>query len=252
MAIVWRDKLLAFAVHFTVTALLAAGAAALIFFVWYPDPFQLMVRGRELFFLVVGCDMALGPLISFVIFNRNKSRRTLVLDYAIVAVVQIGALVYGVYTVAESRPAYVVFIKDRLEVVAARDLSDSELAAAGDPQYRRIPLTGPRFVAVKVPATEQQKALFDSLAGLQESMRPRWYVEYASMLPQIRERAQALSALENHHGEARAAIAAAKAQAGIPAERLRWLPVSTRRGFWTALIDSNSGMPVSYVELDPY
>jgi hypothetical protein len=252
MAIVWRDKLLAFGIHFIVTAILAACAAAVIFLVWYPDPFQSMVRGKELFVLVVGCDLALGPLMSFVIFNRKKSRRELILDYSIVALVQIAGLVYGVYVVAESRPAYIVFAKDRLEIVAARDLSEAELAAARDPRYARIPLTGPRFVAMKIPDKEEQQAMFDSLAGLWESQRPRWYVSYESALEEIRARAQTLDLLEKHHPEALAAIADARARTRLAPDRLRWLPVSTRREFWTALIDKDNGKPVAYIELDPY
>ena len=72
MAIVWRDKLMAFGVHFIATALLAAAAAMLFFGIWFPSPFNEMIGGTELFELVVGCDLALGPLISLVIFNRGK------------------------------------------------------------------------------------------------------------------------------------------------------------------------------------
>ena len=63
---------------------------------------------------MVGCDLALGPLVSLVIYNSRKSRRELVFDYSVVAVVQIAAMVYGVYVVAESRPVYIAFLKDRL------------------------------------------------------------------------------------------------------------------------------------------
>jgi hypothetical protein len=229
MAIVWRDKLLAFGIHFIVTAALAACAAAIIFLIWYPDPFQAMMPGKELFTLVIGCDLALGPLLSFVIFNRKKSRRDLFLDYTVVAIVQISGL-----------------------VVAALDLSEAELAAASDPKYARVPLTGPRFAAIKVPAKDRQKALFDALEGLPESQRPRWFVDYDSALEEIRARAKTLDLLEKHHPEAVAAIAAARASTGLPPDRLRWLPVSTRRDFWTALIDKKTGKPVTYIELDPY
>ena len=73
--IVWRERFLAFAIHFLVTLVLAAIAAALIFLVWFPDPFQTMVGGTELFELVVVCDLALGPLISLVIYDSRKARR---------------------------------------------------------------------------------------------------------------------------------------------------------------------------------
>ena len=47
--IVWREKFVATGIHFLVTLALAACAAALIFLVWYPDPFETMIGGTELF-----------------------------------------------------------------------------------------------------------------------------------------------------------------------------------------------------------
>src|SRR5690349_17074460 len=87
--IVWREKFIAFAIHFAVTLAVGLVAAALIFFVWFPDPFQDMVGGSKLFMLVVGCDLALGPLISLVIYDSRKSRRQLYIDYSIVGLVQL-------------------------------------------------------------------------------------------------------------------------------------------------------------------
>jgi hypothetical protein len=83
--IVWREKLVATAIHFGATLVLGAIAAALIFLVWYPAPFQKMVGGTELFMLVVGCDLALGPLMSLVIYNSRKSRRELLTASLILA-----------------------------------------------------------------------------------------------------------------------------------------------------------------------
>jgi hypothetical protein len=250
--IVWREKFLATAIHFLVTLTLAACAAALIFLVWFPDPFQTMIGGTELFMLVVGCDLALGPLISLVIYNSRKSRRELVTDYSIVGTVQIAALVYGVFILAGTRPVYVAFSHDRLEVVCAREISDAELAAAKDPGYRTLPLTGPRLVSIEVPEADQNDALFQSLAGNEEHMRPRFYVPYESQLAQIRGHAKPIAELEKKHPQARPLLDAASRNLAIPAARVRWLPVHHRKGFATALIDNDNGKPVAYVEFDPY
>ena len=64
------------------------------------------------------------------------------------------------HTLAAARPVYVAFNHDRLEIVSALDICDEELAAAKTPVYGSLPLTGPRFVSIKVPAAEQQDALF--------------------------------------------------------------------------------------------
>lgn len=251
MAIVWRDKLLAFGIHFIATALLAAAAAALIFLVWYPHPFEFMVRGLELFTLVVGCDLALGPLLSFVVFNRSKTRLALTIDYSFIALVQIAGMVYGVYTVAESRPVYIAFSVDRYEVVAARDFKPEELAA-GPPQYRSLPLSGPKYVAVQVPEKQRDSSLFDEVAGNPPFARPKWYVDVSQALPDILKRAKTLDELEKLHSDSKPLIAEALKGISLPREQLRWVPVATRRGFWTAILDAKDGLPVGWVEYDPY
>lgn len=249
----WRERFIAFGIHFAATLVLAAIAAALIFLLWFPHPFATMIGGTELFMLVVGCDLALGPLLSLVIYNSRKSRFKLIMDYTIVGVVQIAAMVYGVYIVAGTRPAYVAFNKDRLEVVTARDIDDSELAEARDPRYSRLPWDGPRYVYVFVPREDQQDALLKSVAGLEEHQRPKFFAPYEQGVAEIRKRARPISRITKRLPQTAPRFDAALAELrNIPPERIAALPVRHRNGFWTALIDTDTGMPVSYVAVDPY
>lgn len=250
--IVWRDKFKAFAIHFVLTLLLAAMAATLIFVIWFPPPFSRMIGGTELFRLVVGCDIVLGPLMSLVIYNRTKSRRALVFDYTLVGALQIGAIVYGLWVTEGTRPVYFAFVADRFEVVAARALKPAELAAARDPRYASVPFWGIRDIAIRVPPADTDDALFQSLSGNEEAERPKFYVPFDSEIAAIRAHARPLAELEDTHPEAKIRLETARANAGIPEERLRWLPVRYDQVFWTALIDTQTGRPVSYVELDPY
>lgn len=249
--ILWREKFIATGLHFAVTLLLAAVAAALIFLVWYPDPFQRMIGGAELFMLIVGSDLALGPLMSLVIYNSRKSRRELLIDYTVVGVIQLSALVYGVSIMADARPAYVAFSTDRLEIVLAGDIRPDELAAARDPQYAKRPWTGPRYIAISVPKEERENALFESLNGNEEHQRPRFYVPYESELERIRSRAKPLAELEKKKPKVKPLIDAALAGKSVDREKLRWLPVRHFRGFWTAILDESCNV-VEWVEFDPY
>src|SRR3954469_17436699 len=187
LMIIWREKLRAFVIHFLVTATLGACAAALIFLVWFPRPFATMIGGTELFLLVVGCDLVLGPLVSLVVYDSRKSRRALLVDYGTIGVLQLAALIYGVYVVAGTRPVYVAFDGDRFEIVAARDIRDAELAAARSPGYRSLPLTGPRFINVVVPPADHNDALFEALAGNEEHQRPKFYLPFESGIEAIRK-----------------------------------------------------------------
>ena len=146
-------------------------------------------------FLLSAAGLALGPLLSLVIFDSRKSRRHLVYDYLVIGVVQIAALVYGVMVVAGARPAYIAFSTDRFEVVAADELRKEERAVASSPEYRDLPWTGPRLVSVQVPPAERSDAMFQALEGNEEHQRPRYYVPLESQLALIQKRAGTLETL---------------------------------------------------------
>jgi hypothetical protein len=250
--IAWREKFVATAVHFFVTLTFAACAAALIFLVWFPDPLEAMIGGTELFMLVVGCDLALGPLLSLVVFNSRKSRRKLVFDYVIIGAAQITALVYGVYVLAGSRPVFVAFSVDRMEIVSAREITDTELAAVTRPEFAKLSVTGPRLVGIEVPAAEHSDALFQALNGNDIYLRPKFFVPYEAKLAEIRKRARLIGDLTTRLPASKPLIEAALRDIGLPVDRIRWVPAHHAKGFWTALIDLDSGRPVGYVDLDPY
>jgi hypothetical protein len=253
MSINWRERIVAATIHFLATLLVAGLAAALIFFVWFPGALADMVGGRKLFWIVVACDLTLGPLISLVIYNSKKPRKELVLDYTIIAIVQLAALIYGTSIVAASRPAFVAFYGDRIEVVTALELDDADLQAGVAPEFRSKSWTGPRLVSVESPtdSKEKQDLLFASLAGKDGQLFPKYYREYDAARATIREKSQTLDVLLKDSGAARAQIESAIASTGKAQAELRWLLVHHRFGFATALVDAQSFEPLTYVNVDP-
>ena len=113
----WAGRARAAAIHLTISLALAALAGLLVFAVWYPYPYREISGGRELFILVVTVDVVMGPLMTLAVFNLSKPRKELFRDLAVIAVLQIAALVYGLWTVAVARPVHLVFEIDRFRVV---------------------------------------------------------------------------------------------------------------------------------------
>jgi hypothetical protein len=251
--IAWREKAVAFAVHFLVTLALSAVAAALVFLVWFPDPFHEMLGGTTLFEIMVLCDLGLGPLSSFIVYNSKKSRRALLFDYTVIGVIQLAAFVYGVYAVANNRPAYVVFVGDRFEVIPAGAIDDADLAQ-GEARYSQRPKRGPQLVAIREAkdVEEHNKMLFSGLEGKDYSVLPAYYVPYEQGLPELKRRSKPVSDLERRHPEAKPLVASAVAELDVPVERLVWMPVMHKNGFWTVLLDADSGQPLSWLPVDPY
>jgi hypothetical protein len=248
----WREKFAAFGVHFLITLVLSAGAAALVFLVWFPDPFQKMLGGTTLFEIMVLCDLGLGPLSSFIVYNSRKSRRALVFDYVVIGVIQLSAFIYGIYAVSNNRPAYVVFVGDRFEVIPAGAIDDADLARGG--AYARRPHRGPLLVAIREAGgiEEQNKMVFSGLAGKDYSVLPEYYIPYEQDLQELRRRAKPVSDLEKSHPEAKPLVASAVAELRVPVEQLRWMPVMHKSGFWTVLLDHDTGHPVDWLPIDPY
>jgi hypothetical protein len=250
----WREKISAFVLHFAITLIAALAVAAVIFFLWFPAPFDQMMGGQKLFLLVVGCDLILGPLLSLVIYSSKKSRRELVLDYALVGGVQLAALFYGVSVVADSRPAFVVFVKDRFEVVAAMELDPADFKDAQEARFRSLPWHGPVLVAAESPtsSSERSELLFSALAGKDIQLMPKYYRPYESQLDAVRQRALPVADLIQRKPDEEKTIKSAVAETGLSDAQLRWLPVKHRFGFWAALVDQQTARPLRYLPIDPY
>ncbi len=252
----WLAKIKAFSLHFVVTALVAVLAAWLVFALWYPAPFAEMMGGMKLFVLVVACDLALGPLMSLVIYNPKKKRKELLTDYAVVVAVQLAALAYGLNTVAQARPAFLVFAVDRYTVVSAGELPASEREKAVRPEWQKSSLLAGYQTVYALRPTDPDASfdlIMSALGGgrdvqhIVENYRP-----VAEHLGDVLHAAQPVAVLRERHAAQAAAIDAAVAKSGKAEQALRWLPVQAGTVFWTALIDMLTGMPVAWVNVDPF
>ena len=117
--------------------------------VWYPPPYFALMGGAMLILLIVGCDVAIGPLITLIIFRVGK--KGLKVDLAIVALLQVTALAYGAYVMFEARPVFTVYAVDRFEVVSANEINAEALAQAAAPEFASLPVAGPKVVGAAMP-----------------------------------------------------------------------------------------------------
>lgn len=249
----YRKRLLAAFIHFLITLLVAGIAAALIFFVWFPADFAKMVGGWRLFVLVVCSDIVLGPVVSLVIFNTQKSRKELIADYVIVGFIQLAALIYGMSAIVVARPVYIVFAVDRFEIVMAVELDAVDLVEAVDSQYRSLPWLGPRLVGLQLPTdmNERNRVLFSAVAGKDAYQMPKYYQSYDSMIGQIKSASLPLSLLRERNTNFSDQLTLAIQDLGVSESDVRWLPVHHHFGFWTALVNAKTGHPIKYLPIDP-
>lgn len=154
------------AIHLAISAVIATATLAIMLLLWYPFPLFSAMGGTELIVLIVGVDVAIGPLITLIIFDTRK--KELIFDLTVVAALQVGALGYGAYAMHSGRPVFTVFTDPQLAVVAAAEIDPEELAKASKEEFRHLSLTGPRLVAAEPPTDpdELSNITFASLAGM--------------------------------------------------------------------------------------
>jgi len=79
-----QGRLRAIGIHLAISLGVAALAALLVFGLRYPYPYREISGGRTLFMLVACVDVALGPLITLIIFSQSKPRRKLMMDFTVI------------------------------------------------------------------------------------------------------------------------------------------------------------------------
>ncbi len=226
-------------IHGLATLLAGSFAAWLVFSIWYTFPYRELSGGRDLFLLLMVSAVVCGPLLTFVLFNPKKPRKELLIDLSLVALIQIAALGYGVWTVWQSRPLYLVHEVDRYKVISALDVKTAELEALPEvlkPQF----WAGPQVVSIRSPknAEEHNKVLFEAAAGGRDyGARPEFYVPYdgAAALKTLSWAKPLALFLQKQPSQQ---DAARKLAADKGADMAQWLyvPVIARQD-WVAVID---------------
>lgn len=244
-------RLKAMTIHAALSLAVAAAAAALVFLVWYPGDLAFLLRGAELFFLLTGCDVVLGPVLSFIVCSPNKRLRSLVFDYSVIAAVQLAALVYGMQAVADARPAFLVLASDRFELANAGEVGRTDPRDVEALQRMPVGWTGYRMAVLQMPTTTEgrNEALKLELDGVEMHTLPRYLGPYDASL--AAQRAQPLEVLEQRHPEATASVERILNKAGVPREQAVWLPLRTRYGFHTVVLTKDARV-IGFAEPDPY
>src|ERR1700716_3905096 len=122
-----RFRLKAFGLHLTGSACALTLVLGGLYLGWYRWPGWYLTNVVHVAAILGSVDLTLGPLVTLIIANPRKPRRELARDIAVIASVQIAALIYGAGALWHGRPLYYTFSADRLEMVQASDVEAKEI-----------------------------------------------------------------------------------------------------------------------------
>jgi hypothetical protein len=239
-------------IHLGLSVLVAATIVAVMLLVWYPSPYFAAAGGATLLILLIGVDVVLGPLLTFVVFDPAK--KSLVYDLAVIAMLQVAALIYGVHVMASARPAFVVYMRGAFDVVSANDVMTEGMAQAPLPEFQSVPLTGPRLAAARMPVDPglQLRIGMEVMAGGPDiTAYPRYYIPYATASRDAAASGKPLATLAKASPENAAAVAKFAASSGKAVEGMVFLPLHARGTPMSIVLDKGTGDVVGVLPLEP-
>lgn len=244
-----KDKITAFLVHFAISCVIALISMAIVYLVWNPEPLYKATGITRIFLLMLAIDITLGPLLTFIVYKKGK--KTLKFDLAVIALLQISALIYGLYHVYEGRPVWIAYNVDRFDLVRVNEI-DTRQRDKVKPEYQTPAINGLQYVTAIIPSDDIEKKnqiLFDEMGlGIAPSQRPELYQPLEKAYPKIKERALPLIDLNQYNDPNQVKLILAK----YP-QADSFVPLKANAVDMTVLIDKkNGGKVVKIVDLRPW
>lgn len=220
---------------------------------WYPKVYFKASGADHLLTILISVDVVLGPLMTLIVFKAGKKH--LKFDLSVIAIFQLGALLYGASVIWEARPVFVVFAVDRFTLVAANELNDKDLAGARFPQFRSLPWTGPHLVEAKRPVDpeERSKVLWSAVTlGKDIDRMPKYYKPYPIKAQGAIKHGRELSKLVDHAADKEKLVKDVLGHFKKGLDQVLYLPLVARKFDMAMLIDRATGQPLTAVPLNPW
>lgn len=241
-----KPRIRATLIHLAASAVIGLLALALVFKVWYPAPLDKAVGVQSIVTLLLGVDVVIGPMLTLAVYDTRKA--SLKIDLAIIVVLQAMAFAFGMHTIAEGRPVWLVFNVDRFDVARANEL---DARYARKPEYLNPPWLGPQWVAADNPAEPERRSalvLESAMGGADLPQRPDLYQPLHERRAQVISKAKPISMLREFNSAERIAF-----ETGRWPRARGWLPLMSRLQPMVVLIDPDASDPVvSIVDLRPW
>jgi len=240
------------AIHLGISAAIGISVVALMLALWYPQHYFAAMGGDTLIMLLFGVDVVIGPLITLIVFDPKK--KNVRFDLAVIALLQLAALLYGCSIMFKARPVYNVFVVDRFEVIAANAIDDESREKA-KPAFQSLSLTGPKLAGALEPTDPKRQAdIVMSAAGGGNDLSnlPDLFVPYDDVKARAGQAAKPLSELVNHQPQDAPVVKSFVAASGRAEDTVGYLPMRGRNRDMAVVVDRKTGDIVGIVPVNPW
>ena len=248
-----RFRLKAFALHLAASFTALALVLGTLYLGWYHWPGWYLTHVGPVVGVMAGVDVVLGPLMTFIIANPGKPRRGLARDIAMIACVQVIALVYGTTQLWNGRPLYYAYSVNSMSIVQAYDLEPASIEAARE---RKEPLAPhwyslPRWIWAPLPDDSAQASRIMASAttgGFDVTAMPDHYRPWDSGLSDMRAQLKRVDDIKFFSPAERRALKERMQAAGLPSDQANGIALTGRTRPLLAVIDPGSMKILALIE----
>jgi hypothetical protein len=141
-----KSRFYAFTIHILLSAVIFCAVFYVLVMLWYPDIFFTTDGGLKGLQLIALVDVVVGPVLTLILYRQGK--KGLKLDMAIIGVLQVSFLIYGIWVLYSHRPAALVFYKDTFYSMGVEKYKSQE---NGLKKITSVAGSFPGYVAVNLP-----------------------------------------------------------------------------------------------------
>jgi hypothetical protein len=239
------ERFRAAAYHLVFSFFLLGIALYLVFGLWYPAPLDNATGVTNIYVMMLGIDLFLGPLLTFFLMKKNKYQ--LLFDLVVIVFLQISAYSYGLYIVQQGRPIWLVFVVDDFELVRPIDIISHSYKFEN--KYKSSIFIGPQWISAeysKNPKIRNSQREDEMFKGISLAQRPETYAPLSTKKSKILKESHSLSDLNKYNDVHDVHDALIK----FP-QAMSWLPMRGVEHDMVVLLDKQSNV-IKVVNLNPW
>jgi hypothetical protein len=210
-------RLRAFGLHLLGSVSVLTLILGALYLGWYRWPGWYLTNVTTVVLVMIGVDVVIGPLLTFVIANPSKSRRELKRDIGIIVAAQLCALVYGSVSLWNGRPLYYGFADKMPQAIQAYDLetSDAEEGRRLNPELAPHWYTLPRWV-------------WEPSVSGDGIFKPRYFKPWDQGLPTLQKKLEKMSDSRYFLPFEKRSLERQMKASGLPVDQQNTLPLTGR------------------------
>jgi hypothetical protein len=228
-----KFRLKAFAVHLLGSASALSLILGGLYVGWYRWPGWHLTNVTQVVMVMVGVDVVLGPLLTFIIARASKPRRELVRDIAVIVAVQLAALIYGTMSLWNGRPLYYAYSETVLQLVQAYDINAEELVVGRRQNPALAPhwYSLPRWIWAPLPqdSDTRQQIITSAVTGGDDVISmPQYFKPWEQGVPELRKQLKKVDDVAYFAPSEKKRLKERMQAAGFDTDQLNSIPLTGR------------------------